>query len=77
MGKTEPLTQQRQTSPSDQEQSQEPVAWLVESWNDLSGTWETSIRRSRGTLPDADDHDVRTVVPLVPSPEWMQDARSE
>lgn len=46
----------------------EPVAYLVESWNGMSESWETSIRQSPHSIPDGSDPLVRSVTPLVPLP---------
>lgn len=46
----------------------EPVAYLVESWNGMSESWETSIRQSPHSIPDDSDPLVKSVTPLVPLP---------
>lgn len=41
----------------------EPVAYLFETWSDMSREWEAGIRQSREAIPD--DVTVRNVTPLV------------
>lgn len=53
-------------STDDRDHDLEPVAYLVESWNDMSESWEVSVRLSKASVPS---HNVRSVTPLVAVPD--------
>lgn len=42
----------------------EPVAYIYETWSEMSREWEVGIRQSREAIP-SDDVTVRNVTPLV------------
>lgn len=50
--------------PEDLTEELEPVAYLFETWSEMSREWEASIRQSREAIP-SDDVTVRNVTPLV------------